>query len=301
MGSHLVESLVARGVAVTVADNFSTGSLENLASVEDRVTIVRADLVTDDLTGLLSRGDFDTVIHTAGNASIPTSVAQPVHDLRTNILSTMNLLEAMRLVSPASALINISSATIYADGGGAPMTEDHPKGPVSPYGVSKLAAELYVGLYAHLHAMRTCSVRVFSVFGPRLRKQVVWDLMERLTSNPAELVIHSDGSERRDFNYVQNIIDAILVVAERAPMHGEAYNAGSRESISIAELARHVAAGLSLDPTIRHSAPRIGHARVWQADIGRLESLGYSEAVTFRDGLQRTVAWFKATNQGEGR
>lgn len=300
IGSHVAESLLENGATVTVADNFSTGLMENLAAVASRVIVVRVDLAREDIAPILEAGRFDTIVHAAGNASIPASIADPRRDLGDNILSTQCLLEAVRRVSPRTAVLNISSATVYAEASEAPINEDDPKDPASPYGVSKLAAELYVRVYARLFGLKACSVRLFSVFGPRLRTQVVWDFMSRLAADPGELVIHGDGSERRNPTHVQNIADAIVLVAERGTMTGDVYNIGSRESVSIAQLARDVADAMGLTPDIRHSGRRSpGHSRAWVADVGRLEALGYRPAVSYRDGLAQTVAWFRSTQQAD--
>lgn len=294
IGSHIVELLVERADSVAVIDNFATGRIENLEALANRVEIHRLDLARDDVAPVLENGRFDVVIHAAGNASIPASVADPRRDLEDNVLTTQNLLESVRRVSPGSFVVNLSSATVYAEGSDDPMPEDYPREPVSPYGVSKLAAELYTTVYSRVYGLRTASVRIFSVFGPRLRKQVVWDFMSRLASNPLELVIQGDGSERRDPSHVRNVAQAVLLVAERSPMTGDVYNLGSRDSISIDQLARDIASAMGVDPIIRHSGKRgAGHPRTWRADTRRIESLGYEQEVSYKDGLAQTVAWFK--------
>ncbi len=295
IGSHIVEVLAERGNTVTIVDNFATGRMENLAAVADRIDIERRDLSREDIAPVLERGKFDLIVHAAGNASIPASVADPRRDLEDNVLTTHNLLDAVRRVSPASVVVNMSSATVYAEGSDHPMAEDYPKEPASPYGVSKLAAELYTTVYARVYGLRTASVRIFSVFGPRLRKQVVWDFMSRLSVNPHELVIQGDGTERRDPSHVRNVAHAILLVAERSPLAGDVYNLGSSQSISIDQLAHDVASAMALDPVIRHSGQRgAGHPRMWQADTRRLESLGYTQKTNYKEGLTETVAWFKS-------
>jgi len=122
--------------------------------------------------------------------------------------------------------------------------------------------------------------------------------MKRLAENPDELLIHGDGTERRNPSHVQNIVDAILLVAERAPMSGDAYNVGSPDSVSINELARDIAKAMGLNPRISNSGHRgAGHARTWLADITRLEGLGYRPAVEYLDGLAKTVEWFKSDRE----
>ncbi|MBA3342509.1 MAG: GDP-mannose 4,6-dehydratase [Gemmatimonadaceae bacterium] len=294
IGSHVVEALVARRVEVTVADNLSTGHMENLDAVAGQILYETLDIARDDIDPLLGSGAFDTIIHAAGNAHIPSSIDDPGRDLEDNIVSTHNLLAAVRRVSPHSRVVNISSATVYGEGSGVPINEDEPTRPVSPYGVSKLAAELYVALYARLFGLRTCTVRLFSVFGPRLRKQVIWDFMNKLAANPHELVILGDGGERRDLNHVRNVVHAILLVAERSPLTGDVFNVAARESVSIDEAARSLSAAMGIAPIFRHTGEQqAGNARSWQADISRIEALGYRPEMGYQDGLADTVAWFR--------
>jgi UDP-glucose 4-epimerase len=295
IGSHVTGLLLQRGATVTVLDNFATGRRDNLAALDGDLAVEEADLAYDDVTGLLEDRRFDLIIHAAGSASIPFSIENPRADLEANVLTTQNLLEKVRRVSPASRVVNLSSATVYAEGGDSAMSEDYPKNPASPYGIDKLAAEMYATLYAGLHGLHVATVRIFSVFGPRLRKQVVWDFMKRLSDHPDELVIHADGSERRDPNHVANVAEAILVVANKARMNGDVYNVASRNFVSIDQLARDVAAAMGCDPVIRHSGKRgAGHPRMWSGDISRLESLGYAPVIGYHEGLADTVRWFRS-------
>ncbi|MEO8577430.1 MAG: NAD-dependent epimerase/dehydratase family protein [Gemmatimonadales bacterium] len=295
IGSHVVDRLVAGGAEVTVADNLSTGQVDNLRGVAQRIRFENIDIAVDNLDPLLSEGAFDTIVHAAGNAYIQTSVEDPGHDLRNNIVATERLLAALRRVAPSSAVINISSAAIYGEGSGVPIGEDEPTRPVSPYGISKLAADLYVSLYATLYGARTCTVRLFSVFGPRLRKQVIWDFMNRLAANPKELVILGDGGEKRDLNHIRNVVDSIVLVAERAPLRGEVFNVASRDTVSIDEAAKALSDAMGIDPVFRHTGEvRAGNARSWIADITRIEELGYNPTMGYREGLADTVAWFRS-------
>jgi UDP-glucose 4-epimerase len=298
IGSHVVDALVERGADVTVADNMSTGKKENLASSIDRIRWEIVDIARDDLQELLGDGGFDTIVHAAGNAYIQTSIENPAKDLNDNIVASERLLAAMKHAAPEAALVNISSAAVYGEGSGVPMTEDEPTRPVSPYGISKLAAELYVSLYAQLFGLRTSTVRLFSVFGPRLRKQVIWDFMNRLAEDPSELVIMGDGQDKRDLNHIGNVVDAILLVAERAPMNGEVFNVASRETVSIDEAAQALAEAMDIKPTFGHTGvSRAGNARSWEADIRRIEALGYNPKIGYREGLADTVAWFRSVQR----
>jgi UDP-glucose 4-epimerase len=121
--------------------------------------------------------------------------------------------------------------------------------------------------------------------------------MQRLAADPDELVVHGDGTERRNPSHVDNIVEAILVVAERAPMTGEAYNVGSPDSVSVMQMATDIAQAMGIDPKISTSGARgAGHARTWLADISLLESLGYTPRISYREGLGKTVEWFRSAS-----
>ncbi|MEO7219148.1 MAG: NAD-dependent epimerase/dehydratase family protein [Gemmatimonadaceae bacterium] len=301
IGSHIAEALVAKDTDVTVVDNLSTGFTDNLKSLEGRIRIERLDLVDGDIAALLAN-DFDAIIHAAANAYIPTSIEDPERDLLDNVIATHRLLAAVRKVSPKTSFVYISTAAVYGEGSGVPITEDELTRPVSPYGVSKLAAEHYVTLYARLYGLKTNAVRLFSVYGPRLRKQVVWDFMTRLAANPEELIINGDGTEERDLNHVGNVVAAVLLVAERGDMTGDVYNVAARDSVSIDELARMLSKAMGINPSFGHTGQtRPGHARSWKADISRLEALGHLPAIGYEAGLADTVAWFRADHSTSAR
>src|SRR5690606_451488 len=149
-----------------------------------------------------------------------------------------NLLEAVRQNRPETPLIYTSTAAVYGTGRAYPMPETEPTKPLAPYGVSKLAAENYVSVYAALYGLRTASLRLFPVYGPRLRKQVIYDLIQKLLANSEELFIFGDGTQVRDVNHVQNVVEALLVVAAQAPLQGEVYNVSGEEPVTIRQLAR---------------------------------------------------------------
>ena len=294
IGSHLVESLLDRGAdVVTVVDSLSTGRLSNLDSVRSRISIEKLDLVSSDLRPLLKQADFDTIFHLAGNAHVNHSVDMPSTDLEKNIIGTFRTLEAVRDVSPSSGIIFTSSATVYGEGVRAPILEDDPKLPESPYGVSKLACEHYMRLFARLYGLKTATARLFSVFGPRLRKQVVYDLMCKLQRDPKELFLHGDGSQVRDMNHVTNVTEALLIIARNAKMEGEDINIAAGDAVSIKVLAEKLCAAMNLSPKFRFSGEvRPGETQKWFPDAARLFSLGYQPRLSLDEGLKQTATWF---------
>jgi nucleoside-diphosphate-sugar epimerase len=207
----------------------------------------------------------------------------------------LKLLETLRLLAPRTTLVYASSATVYGEGVTNPVRETDQKTPASPYGASKLACEIYVRLYAELYALPTVIGCLFSVFGPRLRKQIVWDIMKKLAADPQRLPLFGDGSQVRDFSYVSNVCDALVLLAERAPKLGERYNIASGAPVSVAELARAICTEFGCAPMLDYSGSvRPGETQSWYPDVSAVRELGYVPQIELQAGIARTVNWFLA-------
>jgi UDP-glucose 4-epimerase len=292
IGSHLVEALVGAGATVTVLDALVSGRPHNLARVAERVRLLKADMRAQSWPELL-REPYDAIFHFAANAYVPPSVANPAWDYQINFESTFQLLEAMRAVQHPATLVYASSAAVYGNPLRIPVSETDATFPISPYGVGKLAAERYVAVYSGLYGIRAASLRLFSIYGPRQRKQVVYDLMERISQNRDELFIHGDGTQERDFGYVEDVARAAMIVAERGALGGEVYNVGSGQPVSIDWLARTLCQHLGASPRFKYSgAVRPGDPERLVVDIGRISALGFEPQVLPEEGLRRTVEWF---------
>lgn len=291
IGSHLVEELIRRGARVVVIDDMSSGRPGNIAAVEDRVDLVRMDLARDDPRPALAGAD--TVFHLAGYADIPRSVKEPRLDFEKNAMATLNVLEAVREAAPGARLLFASSAAVYGVGSDRPLREDDPSAPAAPYGVSKLAAERYVEVYARLYGLRSASLRLFPVYGPRLRAHVVYDLMRKVRDDPKELRIEGDGTQVRDFVHVSGAVEAFLTVAERAPLGGEAYNVASGEPVTIKDLAALICERMGASPAFVYTGlVASGVSQRWAADLTRLRALGYRPPMPLAEGLRQTAEWF---------
>jgi UDP-glucose 4-epimerase len=294
VGSHLVEALVDRGARVTVVDDLSTGSEANLEAVAGQVDLEELDLAQNDLRPLLAQKRVEAVVHVAGNAYVPPSVEDPRDDFTRNVIGTFNLLEAVREAAPASRLVHTSSAAVYGETAGGVSREEDATLPVAPYGVSKLAAERYVAVYASVFGLWTANLRLFPVYGPRLRKQVVYDLMRKAHDNPDELFIYGDGTQVRDFNHVGNVVDAILLVLAEGRGEGEVYNVAADEPVAIRDLAAMICERLGVSPSFVYSGDvRAGEVQSWCGDHSRIAGLGYRPRIGLSEGLADTVAWFQ--------
>ncbi len=293
IGSHLTEKLVSLGAHVTVIDRGDHYQSKSLAAVFDRIEYLRHDLMSIDFDHLATTG-FHTVFHFAGSATVPGSVDNPWEDFQMNLMVSLRLMESLRVRQRQStALILVSSAAVYGDTTTAPIGEDTPTEPISPYGVSKLAMDRYAEVFARLYGLRIGVLRPFAVYGPRLQKQVIYDFMRKLKCNPRRLDAHGNGTQLRDFCYVSDVVDAAVAIATHAPLKGEVYNIASGVGISIGEVLELLSERLGVQPVIHWSGTvRPGEPQKWIADITRIRSLGWEPQVTLESGLDRTVEWF---------
>lgn len=294
IGSHLVELLVEAGARVTVLDTFATGSRDNLAAVADAITLRETDIRDLDWAEYLTADPVDVIFHLAANAYVPPSVETPAVDCELNFTTTFRLLEALRVLQWPGRLVFASSAAVYGNSVRIPIREDDPTVPISPYGVGKLAAERYLAVFANLYNLNLASVRFFSAFGPRQRKQVVFDLLAKLDRDHERLFIHGDGTQVRDFLYVADAARSAMIVAANAPLRGEAYNVGAGHEYTIDQLAKSLCGITGLSPVLDYSgANRPGDPEKLVVDISKLKGIGYQPSVEFEQGLANTVAWYE--------
>lgn len=277
IGTHVVSALRAQGRPVHIVDLQSPDPF---------------DLRSGDIPALLQLVQPTAIIHLAGHAIVADSIADPRRDLETNLLPTINLLEAIRAICPQTPLLFSSTGAVYGTHATRPFTEQDPVFPVPPYAVSKLASERYCASYAAVYGLRTASLRLFSVFGPGQRKQVVYDLIRKLLTDPTQLTMFGDGSQIRDFNPVPNIADAFLLALDRAAFTGEVYNVGGPEALTIRALAERLCRLLKINPALSFTgSKRLGDAECWLADMSKLAALGYTPNLSLEDGLRATIHW----------
>ena len=296
IGSHVVDRLVADGHQVRVLDNLSSGRLENLAGVRDRIEFLKADIRDRQAVAKACAG-VEYVIHEAAWRSVPKSMADPYGYVEVNVLATAGLLEAATKAK-VTRLVNVSSSSVYGETTRVPMREDHPTNPVSPYAASKLASEILCGLFARSFGLETVSVRYFNVFGPRQSLENEYAVVVpkfiacllRKESPP----VYGDGKQSRDFTYIENVAEA-TIVASRAPgVSGEVFNIALGEEHSVLDLLQELNTimGLAIPPAFR--PPRPGDVLRTFADSSKAQRLlRWTGRVPFSEGLRRTVEWFR--------
>jgi UDP-glucose 4-epimerase len=294
IGSHLVDALVARGDDVVVLDDLSTGRVEN---VHDAAELIRGD-VADQATVAGAVEGCDVVFHQAALGSVARSVAAPLTSDRANVHGTLSVLQAAHLAGVRRVVL-ASSSSVYGGATQVPTPETAPLLPRSPYAVTKLTDEHYARVFWELHGLETVCLRYFNVFGPRQRPDsqyaAVIPLFIDALLGGDDPQVHGDGHQSRDFTYIADTVQANLCAAS-APAErcaGRAFNIARGRPASLLELLAILAAEVGVQATPQHVDPRVGDVRHSHADItAARQQLGYEPAVSFREGLARTLAWF---------
>lgn len=246
------------------------------------------------LNGFLQAHQPDVCIHCAGRASVGLSMSDPLADFYANTVLTFEILNALRLSAPGCRLIFLSSAAVYGNPEFLPVSETQSTAPLSPYGFHKLQGEQLCLEFAKVHALPTASVRIFSAYGPGLRRQVVWDMCQKALTQKA-VQLQGTGQESRDFIHALDIARALMVIANSAPMQGEVYNLAVGQEVTIAALAQLVLLALDYEglPQFDGIVP-VGTPFNWKADISKLRALGFSPAVPLEQGLKTFATWCRA-------
>lgn len=297
IGSHIAERLIELGHTVRVLDDFSTGRRENLESIGGRCDLIEAD-VRDLAAVRTAVRDTEIVFHQAALASVPRSIDDPVTSDDVNVGGTLNVLVASRDAG-VRRVVYASSSSVYGDTPELPKREDMCPRPESPYAVGKATSEQYCRLFSSLYGLECIALRYFNVFGPRQdpdsQYAAVIPLFVTALLSDAPPMIHGDGEQSRDFTYVSNVVDANIGAATCATGTGEVVNVACGSTFTVNELFRKLREiiGSSVEP--RFVEPRPGDIRHSCADVEKAERLiGFTPRVSFEEGLERTVAWFRA-------
>ena len=300
IGSHLVDTLLARGAEVVVLDNLATGRLENVA---DGAEFIEGD-VADEAAVAKAVAGCEVVFHQGALGSVARSVEAPLVSDDANIHGTLAILQGAHKAG-ARRVVLASSSSVYGGASQVPTPESAPLVPRSPYAVTKLTGEHYARVFWELHGLETVCLRYFNVFGPRQRPDsqyaaVIPLFIDALLTGTTPQV-HGDGLQSRDFTFIADTVQANLRAGE-APAEqcaGHVFNIARGEPSSLLDLLGILADQLGVSATPEHVAARAGDIRHSHADItAARRDLGYSPSVSFADGLSRTVAWFRDRTAG---
>jgi UDP-glucose 4-epimerase len=311
IGSFVVEELVRAGCRVTVYDNLRSGHRENLAAVAGEIefledTILDRERLTNACAG------HDAICHQAAQLEITRAIDDPVEDLETNTIGTLNVFEAAR-ANGIEKVVFASSAGVYGQAVQTPQHEDdHPTEPNWAYGVSKLATEKYAAIYGELYGLRTVALRYGIVYGPREWYGRVLTIFLRRALDGESLVVFGDGEQVRDFVYVDDVVRANLLCLEQDAADGTMLNVSSATGTTINELAEIVRGTAGGGSEVVHEDVAEGESSRYydrirlpmelrtlvQANSKAKELLGWEPTVDLRDGIRNEYEWLQ---ESEGR
>lgn len=308
IGGHLAETFAGDGHDVVVLDNFEPyydlgikehnveAAREAAASSSGSYELVRGSTNDADLVADLV-DDASIVYHQAAQAGVRTSVEEPRKVNRYNVEGTLNVLDAAR-DSDVERLVNASSSSVYGKPEYLPYDEDHPTTPISPYGASKLAAEHYVRVYNEVYGLPTVSLRYFTVYGPRMRPNMaITNFVSRcLHGEPP--VVYGDGSQTRDFTYIEDVVEANRRLLTDDSADGEVMNIGSTDNIDILTLAEEVRDAIDESLEIEFDDRHASDAEHTHADIAKANKLiGYEPTKDIREGLESFIGWYRGNEE----
>ncbi len=295
IGSHLAERLIELGATVGVLDNLQAGRWDNLRAVQGRVRTIHGDVRdAQEVERVVREMRPQFVFHLAANASVPGSVENPVYDFETNSVGTFVVLNALRVVGGCRAAVVASSGAVYGEPASFPIVETDPLKPISPYGASKLNAEVTARMFHRVYDVPVVLARLFNAFGPRMARFVVLDFLRKLDRDPSRLEVLGTGQQVRDFTYVADTVQGLLTLATHGAA-GESYNLSSGSNCSVTELAQKIlhVRGLSDKTQIVYTGQSwVGDAQHWEVSIEKLRALGYHPNISLEEGLRRTIAWY---------
>ncbi len=297
IGSHVGEALLARGDRVTVLDNFNDYydpaiKRANLSALPG-ATIVTGDIRDRALvTRLFAEGRFDAVIHLAAMAGVRPSILDPLHYEDVNVRGTLHLLEELKL-HPTTRFVFASSSSVYGDRANTPFREeDDIHHPVSPYASTKRAGELHCWTYHHLYGIPTTCLRFFTVYGPRQRPEMAIHKFVKATLEGRPIPFFGDGTTRRDYTYVDDIVDGVVRALDRCEGY-EIYNLGESATTSLQELVGIIGEACGKTPILDRQPMQPGDVLVTYADVTKARKrLGYDPHTSVRDGIERFVKWY---------
>ncbi|MFO0893086.1 MAG: GDP-mannose 4,6-dehydratase [Isosphaeraceae bacterium] len=303
IGSHLVDRLLADGAEVVAVDNFDAFYARpvkerNLSDARGnpRFRLVNLDIRDGPGVGrLVDEVRPDAIAHLAARAGVRPSIEDPALYADVNVVGTVRWLEAAARLRPPPRFVYASSSSVYGDRAEVPFRETDPVDhPVSPYAATKKACELLAFTFHHLHGLPVTGLRFFTAYGPRNRPDLAIAKFTRLIDQGKPVPMFGDGTTRRDYTYVLDIVDGIVRAISRCTSH-HLYNLGNSEPIALADLTEAIAAALGKPLILERLPEQPGDVRQTYADIQRArDELGYDPGTPFREGLVRYVEWYRS-------
>ena len=305
IGSSIARALLAQGDQVRGIDNLSTGKQENMAEVLNRIDFREADLLDMEAMRRASTG-VDCVFHQAAIPSVPKSVKDPLGSNQTNVDGTVNILIAAR-DAKVRRVVYAASSSAYGDAPTLPKHEEMRPDPISPYAVAKLASEYYMLSFYRCYGLETVCLRYFNIFGPRQDPTSPYSgvLAKFITQmlRGEQPMIFGDGSQSRDFTYIDNAVHANLLAAKApaAAVAGGVFNVATGTRADLNETFQILKKLTGYSGDVKYGPEREGDVKHSLADISSGEKhLGYKPQVDFEEGLRRTVDWYRGESRAAG-
>jgi len=295
IGSNIASVLIEKGDEVRILDNFSSGRQENIDSLPGSVDVIEGD-IRDYWTVVDAVREIDYVLHQAALPSVPRSVKNPLTSNQVNIDGTMNVLEAARHAG-VKKFVMASSSAVYGESEELPKHEGMVPSPLSPYAVTKLTAEYYLKVYCELYNFPTVALRYFNIFGPRQDPgseyaAVVPKFITAFLTGKQPTVF-GDGEQSRDFTYIDNCVQANILAATNDKIVGDVFNVACGGQFTLNELLDSLREIIGVDTPAIYAEARAGDIKHSFAAIDKLKSSGYDPAIGFKDGLKKTVEFFR--------
>lgn len=289
LGTYIAQHYKRSGASVL---GIGQGAIEN-APMRSLDEYLQIKLPASEFSDVLTKHQPSILIHAAGRASVPHSFMDPGADFSGNTVLTYWILDKLRQHSPDTRFVLLSSAAVYGNPASLPIYETSKCQPISPYGFHKWQAELACQEFSLLHGIRTAVARIFSAYGPGLRRQVVWDLSSRIHTESA-LKVHGTGNESRDFIHARDVAKAVDAIAACEKMQGECYNVASGVEVTIAELTNLIVTANKVDMPVQFDGEnRAGSPSRWHANIAKLSDLGFAPDWNISRGIEEFSQWSK--------
>ncbi|MCX8181505.1 MAG: GDP-mannose 4,6-dehydratase [Candidatus Methanomethyliaceae archaeon] len=296
IGTKLAEELVKRGNLVKIFDDLSSGRISNISHLikTGAVEFIKGDI--RDFSAIKEAGSgCDLIYHLAAQSLVPFSMERPDLDMEINIKGTLNVLMVAKELM--SKVVFTSSSTVYGNAVRIPTPEDEVLIPYSFYGLSKMAAEHYCRIYSEHFNVPTVVLRLFNVYGPRNNKGLMIDLYRKLLRDQKRLELLGTGNQLKDYLYIDDAVEALMIAPDKAICKGETYNIGSGESFTvfqIAELMLEILGLKDVEIVARGGKAWLGDVELTRPDVSKAErELGWKAKVDIKEGLTKTLMWFE--------
>jgi UDP-glucuronate 4-epimerase len=301
IGSHLVERLLERGERVSILDDFNEfyDPQVKRRNIEASLSHTACRLYENDirdasaLQAIWHREPIDVVVHLAARAGVRPSISDPVLYSEVNVDGTVKMLEAARRYG-CGKFIFASSSSVYGNNEKTPFHEDdRVDHPISPYAATKKAGEMICHTYHHLHDLPITCLRFFTVYGPRCRPDLAVSKFTKLIDDGQPLPMFGDGSMRRDYTYIDDIVDGVVRAMDRCEGF-KVYNLGESEPIVLRDMIATIGRAVGKEPIIERQPEQPGDVQITYADISRARAeLEYAPSTPFAEGIDRYVAWYR--------